>query len=161
MHLSDGGVPVALDAGDGEPVGLEVVVQDPRRRDLFPVVILGVIPEDGDARHAVLRLDVGGQPRRGEALHQGVERPAEQARLLARDDGHRPRIGQLGRRRARLLGRLAPGELGLQDGDHAVAFARLRLRARDDVAPRLGVGGVTRIEAGERVVLEGVVEAQA
>ena len=80
VHLPDRDVPVALDAGDGQPVRLQVVVEDPRRGDFFPVVVLGVVPEDGDARHAVLRLDVGGQPGRREPLHQRVERPAEQAR---------------------------------------------------------------------------------
>ena len=89
--LAHGRMAIAFDPADRETVRLQVVVQQPGGGDLLPVVILGVIPEDGDAGDAELRLDVGGQARRREAFHQRVERPAEQSGLLAGDDGHRAR----------------------------------------------------------------------
>ena len=62
--------------------------------DLVPIVILGVDPEHGDARHPMLARDARRELKRGERLEQRERRPAEQSGLLAGDDGDRLRVGE-------------------------------------------------------------------
>ena len=116
--------------------GVEVVVEDRARADLVPVVILGVDPEDGDGRHAVVARHLLGELERGERLEQREQRAAEQSGLLAGDDRDRAadRRAAAPLRRARggacrrsLLRRDDRGDLG--------AAAIVRLRARDRVGP--------------------------
>ena len=101
----------------------------PARLDLVPVVILGVDPEDGDRRHAVLLPHALGQPDRGDRLQQREERAAEEAGLLAGDDGDGLRIAQL-RGGGDALRRGAATALLRRDDD------RPRRRAAADAAAR-------------------------
>ena len=77
-------------AGSGDGARRQRLVEDRTRPDFVPVVILGVDPEDGDGRHVVVARHLLGELDRRQRLEQREERAAEQARLLAGDDGDRP-----------------------------------------------------------------------
>ena len=70
-------------------------VEDRTRSDFVPVVILGVDPEHGDGRHAVIARHLFGQLQRGQRLEQREERTAEKPGLLAGDDGDGAAVGEL------------------------------------------------------------------
>ena len=137
-----------------DPVRLEVVVEDLAGADLVEVVVLGVHPEDRHRRHPVLGLHAPREGDGGERLEQRVERPAEQAGLLAGEDRDRARRPETLRGGQRGRGRPASPQLGGQDaGDIRRAVAG-RLPRRDGLAPAPGRGGRARIEWLEAV--EGV-----
>ena len=73
---------------------VEVRVERRGGPNLFPVVILGVHPEDGHDRHVVLGLNATRELDRRDGLQDGVERPAERAGLLAGHDGDARRVGE-------------------------------------------------------------------
>ena len=87
--------PAPSGASDRDRCRRVVAVEHRAGRDLVPVVILGVDPEDRHHRHAVLAADTAlRQPDRRERLQQRVERAAEEPGLLAGDDRHGAGIGQ-------------------------------------------------------------------
>ena len=65
----------------------QILVEHTRVADFFPVVILGIDPEDRARRRAVLSLNAPGQLDGGDRFEKRVERPAKKTRLLAGDDG--------------------------------------------------------------------------
>ena len=71
-----------LHIGDGE-----LAVEDARGLDLVPVVIFDVHPEHRHGGHVMFALYLPGELDRRHGLQDRVERPAEDAGLLARDDG--------------------------------------------------------------------------
>ena len=90
----------------------------------------------------MLRANPLGEPDRGERLEQREQRPAEQPRLLAGDDGDRLRRAVARRRRslrpARRGGVAAPAR-----GPAIVRpLTRMPLRARDRRFPRWRIGRV-------------------
>ena len=140
---------------DGHPV--ERGVEHATRLDLVPVMVLGVNPEHGDRRDAVL----GGSPLRqaegGQRLEQREQRAAKQPRLLAGDDRDRLGISQPLRRGERVLRRRARPLLRQDEVGDGVTLARVPLRARDGVAPCRPVRRIAGIEVGDARIVERVV----
>ena len=117
----DGSAPSATSRG---PVGAE----QPRVRHLGEVVVLGGDPERRH-RFAAGALETLGDQRRPGHLGQGVERTAEESRLLAGDDDQRVGIGEALRQLARA--RVAVRRVGaLELGRDLGALARSRLERR-------------------------------
>ena len=134
----------------------------PHALHLVPVVIFGVDPEHGDRGHAVLGPHALGEPDGGQRLEQREQRAAEEAGLLAGDDGDRVRVAELGGGGDR-FGRCA-----------AAALLRLQRRRRWRRASRgcccvraiasrqaAAIGGIAGEEVREPRVVEGVVRRQA
>lgn len=131
------------------------------RPHLVPVVILRVDPEDRHRAHAVLPLDAGSEPDRGDRLEQREERAAEEPRLLARHNRDGARVGERGCRLDR-LGRRAPaGLLRAQHRRHRLARPGVLPRRRNGAGPGAGVGRVAREERRERGGIHGVVDREA
>ncbi len=82
-------------------------VEDGRRADLVPVVILRVDPEDRDGARPVLPLDAGREPDGGDRLEEREQRSTEEPGLLASDDRHRRRVSERTRACTCLGGRAA------------------------------------------------------
>ena len=127
--------------------GVNSLVEDGTRPDFFPVVILGVNPEDGDGGDVVIARHLLGKLERGERLEEREQRSAEESRLLTGENGDRSLIGEQPRRFAGARRRLTPLLLSGDDGGDVVAAAVVRLRSRDRVRPRRPIG---RIAGEER-----------
>ena len=126
------------------------------RSHFLPVVVLGVHPEDRDGGHAVLLADAARQLKGRDRLEQGVERAAEEARLLAGDDADGGGIGELGGRALRFRGRPALLELGADQLRERLPIVRRTLDALDGGAPRQRIGGIARKERGDAREVLGV-----
>ena len=158
-----------------EPAQLELAVEHAARADLVQVVILGIDPENGHGRDAVVGLDAARQRNCGERLEQREERTAEQTGLLPGDDGHRAGIrqasrslqrrgrgvprAQLGGRHAGRLARTAGGSVPRLDRT-APACRRGRIAGKERREPLEGVAVVARQRRcpGEAAEIDGVVE---
>ena len=90
-------------------VGRELAVEHRTSAHFRPVVILGVDPEHGHHRHAMLLRHLRRQLHRRDGLEQREQRAAEQPGLLAGDDDARGGIGQPRRGLARRGRRVARG----------------------------------------------------
>jgi hypothetical protein len=109
-------------------------------------VVLGLHPEDRDGRHVLFALGLARQLQRGQRFQQRVHRAAEDAGLLAGDDGDGGGIGEAGRGGARGGGRAAMLLLSPQHFDQPRPIARMLLRARDRVAPGRGIDRIAGVE---------------
>ena len=138
--------------------GVSSLVEHRTRSHFLPVVILGVDPEDRDRRHLVVARDLLGELERRERLEQREQRAAEEARLLAGDDGDGAAVGEQARRlaRARRAPVAAPAELAMTAAI-SVAAAIVRLRARDRVRPRGAIGRIAGKKRRDRSEVVGVV----
>ncbi len=86
--------PGPLRTGERHGVGVESLVEHGTARHFFPVVILGIHPEERDDGHAESRLGAPRQLQAGQGLEEREQRPAECSGLLPRDHGHASRIPQ-------------------------------------------------------------------
>ena len=126
------------------------LVEDGARPDFVPVVILSLDPEDRHDRHLVLARDLLGELDRAQRLEQRVERPSEEAGLLAGDDGDRARIGERapgvdGARR-----RVATLLLGVDDRRDLLSPWAAGLRGRNGARPGGAVGGIAGKKGRDR-----------
>ena len=110
--------------------------------DLVPVVILGIDPEDRDARNLMVARDLSRELERRQRLEQGEHRTAEQSGLLTGDDGDGLRIRELPRLRPRARRRAAAALLIRDDRGDLGAPAAVRLRRRIASAQAAGSVGL-------------------
>ena len=122
---------------DADGAVVEIAGQKAARTDFIPVVILGVDPEDGHDGHTLIARDAGGECECRDGFEQGVDRAAEQACLLARDNGDRLQICKAIGRETGRLGRTAPLLLVADDLSYRAARARALAARGENLAPRL------------------------
>ena len=135
--------------GQGDRPGLEVAGEDGARTHFVPVVVFGFDPEDRHGGHPVPPRDLVGELERRDGFEQRVDRPAEEARLLAGQHRDGCRVAETIGRRAGLR-RRAAAPLLLADGPRQLlTIARMRLGAGDRGRPRRVVFGIAR-ENGAR-----------
>ena len=91
LQRSDGPVSGAIGRGGLDRCDVQLPVENRASAHLFPVMVLGVDPEHGDDRDAVLPRHLLREPDRRGRLEQRERRPTEQARLLPGHDGDGPR----------------------------------------------------------------------
>src|SRR5581483_2053526 len=115
--------------------------------DLVPIVVLRLDPEDRDDPHSVIPGRLLGEPERGQRLEEREQRPAEQTRLLAREDGDGVGRGELGGGGLRRGGRAAAALLSGENRGDLRPPARVLARAGDGGSP---VRGLRRIASEER-----------
>ena len=138
--------------GKRDRVRLEARIEHRTARDLLPVMILGIDPENGHDIGVLLARRPAGELDGGDGFQQREERAAEGARLLAGEDRDRVGVGEF------LSGlacgwRGAPPSLldGKDTGDGRIRSSH-RARPRDRVGPRLmrrRISGVERRDLGE------------
>src|SRR5262249_42515714 len=117
--------------------GRELAVEDRTRSDFIPVVIFGFNPEDWYRRDLEVARDLVGELSGRERFEEGVERPAEEASLLACHDGHCTWIGKLPRGAQRPFGCSTAALLRREDVGDLLACTRAGgLNARNSVRPR-------------------------
>ena len=128
--------------------------------DLVEIVVFRVDPEDRDRGDAEVALDASGQPDRGDRLQERIQRPSEEARLLARDHRDRPGVvetrGGVDRRLRR-----PPG--ALLRTDHAADGGRVPVGLRaggDRGPPSVVVSGIAGEERLKRVEIGDVLGGQ-
>ena len=156
----DGSLAGAFGFGKREGVGLEVRIEHRTLRDFFPVVILGIDPENGHDLRLLLARGAAGELDGGDGLEQREEWAAEGARLLAGDDGDGVALDELLGGLARGWRSAASSLLGGKDTGDGGARPGHRARSGDRVGPRLSrrrIAGVERRDLGE---IEGVVPGQ-
>ena len=140
---------------------LELLIEHGAARDLFPVVILGIDPEQRDDVGALFARHAPGQLNGGDGLEQGEERAAEGPCLLTCDDGNARGIGEPIRVGARFGWGAAAFLLRRKDSGNVSGCPPRRLGARDRIAPgfrlrriprkqRRHVREIERVVAGER-----------
>jgi hypothetical protein len=139
----------------------QVGVEHLARLHFVPVMVLGINPEDGDRRHAMLVPHTIGQTQCGQRLEQGEERSAEKSGLLPGDDGDRLRIAQLRGGGDGIRRSAATALLRLKDVGNGVAIPWMALGPCDCVAPRGGVGGIAGKKLGDAGVIERVIGRQS
>ncbi len=153
--------PGALDIAGGHGVGRLVVVEHRTAAHFLPVVILGVDPEDRDGRNAVRRAHLAGELDGRDRLVQGVERPAEQPRLLSGDHRDRGRPIERGGGLERLSRRAALGQLPAEHRRQRRRRPRGGVHAADDLDPGLRLARIPGVERRQLIEREGVVGGQA
>ena len=124
--------------------------QDGRRRDLVPIVILAVDPENRHDWRPRPCLERPGHLDGRERLEQGVKRSAEKACLLPGDDGDGVRVAEapdVGDGRGRGA---APDLLPLDDVGDAGPWAGMGLGSRNRVGPGRLLGGIAGVEGRKR-----------
>ena len=157
----DGTFAGARQIGQAHGVRGELGVEHRTPGHFRPVVILGVDPEHGHDRHAVVALDLGRELHRGEGLEQGEERAAEQPGLLAGDHHAGGGIGETGGRGTGLGRGAAPGLLIRQHGRQFGGAAGRGLRAADGIGPGGRRGRIAREERLDAREVVRVVGGQA
>jgi hypothetical protein len=114
---------------------LKVLIEDGAARNLFPIVVLRIHPEDGNRRRVVLVGNAPGELDRGDGFQNGEERAAERAGLLAGHDCDCSWIAQHIARRNRCGWGTALPLLRFDDARYSISTPGVRLRARDRTAP--------------------------
>src|SRR5439155_21215537 len=130
--------------GQGHGARRERFVEHRTRSDLFPVVVLGIDPEDGRSGDAVIARYLVGELDRGQGLEQREQRTAEEPGLLTSDNRDGARIGEGSARFTRARRRLTLRLLGRNDRGDLVPPAGVSLRARDSVGQWRAIGRILR-----------------
>ena len=139
-----------------ERLRLKLRIEHRTAPHLFPVVILGVDPEDRHYRNGVLCRRPFAELDRGDGLEEGEERTAECARLLSGRDDNRARIGELRASFTRAWRRAATFLLRCNDGRDSGSVPTMRLGSSDGTGPRLIRRGIAGIQVSDILEIERV-----
>ena len=142
----------ALWFGQRDRVRLEARIEHRTARDLVPVVIFGIDPEDRNDVGLLIVRGPAGELDGGDGFQQREERAAEGPRLLPGKNRDRSGVGEFLRGLARGGGSAAAGLLRGEEGRDGRARASQASRPRDRVGPGLAgrrIAGVERRDLGE------------